>query len=267
MKIHVFTLLSCICSVSLLHSQETDELPYVEEFESGISGWTTQNTQNSAQWYWNTDEGYAGSNSVSFTLNLTKPYDVNTAWLVSPNMNTSSTSHVKISFKYMRWRDYLSPRLYYTQNFTGDVTSTIWEEHVGLSWGTDVLEYYDLGPLHIETPGNDFRFAFCYETSEDIAAAFNVDNFMIQSYEPTAAMQLVGSSEHFEYYTNISGEDNYSLSIEQELETAYLKYGSLWERPEYTFYPEGEKIKVRYCQNDEIPVFHLNTRHGNAESF
>jgi len=254
-KLYIFIIASL--SFSLTFSQT---LPFFDDFENGISGWTTQNTVSTSQWYWNTDEGYNASNSASFTLNLTKPYDVNEAWFVSPSLNTTAATHVKINFKYMRWGDNLSPQIYYTTDFTGDVSSTSWTEVEGVSWGTDLLQYYDISTITAETAENNFWFAFRYQTTEEIAAAFYVDNFSIESYTPPAEFELVGSSEHFEFYTNLVNEESFFDNYVDKIETEYAKYISLWERPSSTtIFPEVDKLKISYCSRLEMPDFDKNT--------
>ncbi|MCG6187532.1 T9SS type A sorting domain-containing protein [Maribellus maritimus] len=237
----------------LINVINAQELPFSDNFENDIDGWTLQNTISNTQWYWNNEEGFEGTNSASFTLNLIKPYDVNDAWFVTSEINTDASSHVKIKFKYMRWGDYLSPQLYYTYNFTGDVETTEWNEIQGIPWGTDVLDYYDIPALEIETPGNKFWFAFRYQTTEDKAAAFYVDNFSIGSYIPPAPFILVGEAEHFEFYTNISGEEDFYLTIQDNLEEQYDKLSSLWNRPGIEdIFKESDKIKVYYSAKNDI---------------
>ncbi len=244
------------------------ETLFFDDFEKDIDGWKTQNTISNAQWYWNSIEGFEGSNSASFTLNLVKPYDINDAWFVTPEINTETAEYVKINFKYMRWGDYLSPRLYYTYNFTGDVETTIWNEIENVEWGSDVLKYYDISPLEIETPGNNFRFAFRYQTTQEIAAAFYIENFKIESYIPPVPFEKVGSSENFEFYTNISGESNYWPELKDKLEVAYLRYKSIWERPSSnTVFPPGQKVKIKYCSREDIPKFDANTPVWDCGSF
>lgn len=247
-----FALILTLSGTLILNAQGLN-LPFLDNFENDIDGWTTQNTISGAQWYWNNEEGYEGSNSVSFTLNLMKPYDDNDAWLVTPNINTDTISHVKINFKYMRWGDYLSPRLYYTYNFTGDVTTTEWTEIEGLNWVDDRLQYYDIPRLEIETPEDNFWFAFRYQTTADTAAAFYIDNFKIESYTPPSPFVKVDSTEHFAFFTNINSEKDFHLNIKDELEKQFDKLSSLWNRPGIDdIFIDSDKVKVYFSVKTDI---------------
>ena len=246
-------LLFILFGVDTVNAQ-TIELPFFDDFETDIAGWTTHNTVSNAQWYWNNEEGYNGSNSASFTLNLMKPYDVNDAWFVTPKINTDTSSYVKINFKYMRWGDYLSPRLYYTDNFTGNIETTEWNEIQGITWESDLLIYYDMPSITIETPENQLWFAFRYQTTEDIAAAFYIDNFSVKSYKPLT-YETVGSSEHFEFCTNIPDSSDFYLNIQDALERQYANLTSLWDRPGVeNLFPDTSKIKIIFSQKKDLNI-------------
>ena len=68
-----------------------------------------------------------------------------------------------------------------------------------------------------------------------------------------SSSELVGSSEHFEFYTNITEEQDYWMEIKDTLENEYLKLSSLWNRPGIAdVFDENVKIKIYYSEKEDI---------------
>lgn len=94
------------------------------------------------------------------------------------------------------------------------------------------------------------------------------NNLKVKTYASLTSFEFVGSSEHFEFYTSLSGETEYWLELQEKLEVAYLKYKSIWERPSSnTVFPIGGKIKIKYCSRVDIPHFNTNTPAWDCGSY
>lgn len=86
------------------------------------------------------------------------------------------------------------------------------------------------------------------------------DDFELASNTHSSTAELVGTSEHFEFFTNISGESDYWMEIKDSLEIEYLKLSSLWNRPGIEdIFSENEKIKVYYSKKEDITGFDGNS--------
>ncbi len=225
-------------------------LPFFDDFEEPISNdatftnWTTENLEG---WnFWHIID--VGDQFMRFGNTDIDQND----WLITKAINCAGAENLKVNFSHFFHANRIPPRLYYTNQYNGDASQSVWTE-LSYTFGANVDQWYPSEDFIINNPGNVIYFAFHYQALANEGAYFLLDNFSVKRYTPNAETVLVGSSTHFEYYTNLSGQEGYYLGIKDELEKRYLKYISIWDRPKgVPIFPSGEKIKIKYISRDEI---------------
>ncbi|MBN2806688.1 MAG: T9SS type A sorting domain-containing protein, partial [Prolixibacteraceae bacterium] len=106
--------------------------------------------------------------------------------------------------------------------------------------------------IEIANPGESLVFAVRYQVSPNDEYYFLMDNFSIEAYEPVV-FNKVGNSEHFDFYTNIEGEEDYYYNIQDELEKEYSKLSAYWDRPfREKIFDEDVRIKVNFGSKEDI---------------
>lgn len=81
-----------------------------------------------------------------------------------------------------------------------------------------------------------------------------------EMYTPNNPIIKVGETEHFEFYTNISEEEEFYLQIKDEIEKEYIKLSSLWDRPRKdSIFPTDSKITIKYIYREDIWLIKENT--------
>jgi len=261
-KLHlIFRIFAAILILFLIPQTSSGQL-FFDNFEQDISQsdavfdhWTTENITGWHYWHIVPWGGISGSKCMRFentTIN-------NEDWLVTKQISGSNITNIKVSFNHYHHGSTNAPRLYYTNSYNGNAGISDWTE-IAYTLGENENQWYSTGEILIENPGNNLFFAFHYSSTPADAIYFLLDNFKVESYSPPPPMTLVGSSEHFEFYTNITGQENFYQAIEAILEQKYLNYVSLWHRPGFDpVFPEEAKIKINYIPRIDIPGFNTST--------
>lgn len=257
-QIGFFVVLFMLCIIPI----ESQAQLFFDDFEQDISQsdavfdhWTTENITGWHYWHIIPAGGIDWSQCMRFGN-----YDIyNEDWLITKQIVGSNITHVKLSFNHFHLATRNAPKLYYTNVYNGNADESDWTE-ISYTLGENEGEWYSTGDILIENPGNILYFGFHYDAAPEDAIYLLLDNFKVESYSPPPPMTLVGSSEHFEFYTNITGEENYYQSIESTLEKKYLNYVSIWQRPgSDPVFPDQSKIKIYYCSRASIPGFDSGT--------
>jgi hypothetical protein len=240
--------------ISALSYSQTTELPFFDDFEESITNdaifqnWTTENLEGWHYWHMVTYQGLNGSQCMRFENTDIVQND----WFVSNSINCTGAENLKVNFSYFYHTNKVPPKLYYTNQYNGNASQSTWTE-LSYSFGENEYQWYSSEDFIIENPGDIIYFAFHYQAAANEGTYFLLDNFSVKEYIPITPFELVGNSEHFEFYTNISGEENFYVDIQNELEIQFLKYSSLWNRPGIeNVFNEAEKIKIYYSEKSDI---------------
>ncbi len=230
-------------------AQQKIELPFFDDFSDDYENWTTYSVTGDEQWHLSGDDGIDGSKCARFYV-TSNPPQANDDWLISPIFNTQSISNIAVTLKYSYDANGVSPEFYYATSYDGNPANTQWIQIDKTFW-TNNWGWID-ARIEIENPGETFVFAIRYDVSASDSYYFLMDNFKIESFEPVV-YETVGSSEHFEFYTNIEGESNYWLEIKDALEEKYQKYCGHWNIPGLDdFMDNNKKTKVYYTEKENI---------------
>lgn len=235
----------------------SQSIPFFDDFEETISNdatfqnWTTENIEGWHYWHMVFYQGVNGSQCMRFENTDIAQND----WLVSNSINCNGVENLKVNFSYLYHDNKVPPKLYYTNQYNGNTSQSTWTE-LSYSFGENENQWYDSEDFIIGNPGNVIYFAFHYQAAANEGSYFLLDNFSLKDYIPIVPFELVGSSEHFEFYTNISGEENFYQEIENILEEKYLNYISLWQRPGFTpIFQANGKIKINYTSRNTLLLF------------
>ncbi len=252
LRLVIIGLLICVSSFS--QSTETLELPFFDDFEETISNdatfqnWTTENLEGWHYWHMVTYQGVNGSQCMRFENTDIVQND----WIISNPINCAGAENLKVNFSHFYHTNKVLPKLYYTNQYNGNASQSTWTE-LSYSFGDNENQWYSSEDFIIENPSDVIYFAFHYQAAANEGTYFLLDNFSVKEYIPITPFNLVGTSEHFEFYTNISGEENFYQEIESALEAKYLNYVSLWQRPYFeSIFKTDSKIKVKYCSRNDV---------------
>ena len=185
--------------VNLANAQQNTELPFYDDFSNDYENWTTYSVTGDDQWHISGDDGIDGGKCARF-YTTSNPPQANDDWLISPIFNTQSISNIAVTFKYSYDANGVSPEFYYASSYDGNPANTQWIQIDKTFW-TNNWGWID-ARIEIENPGESFVFSIRYNVSASDSYYFLMDNFKIESFEPVI-YKMVGSSEHFEFYTNI----------------------------------------------------------------
>ena len=248
-KLYIFIITSLFFSITF-----SQTLPFFDDFEETITNdatfenWTTENIEGWNFWHTVPWGGVNGSQCIRF-----ENTDINqNDWLVTNLINCTGTENLKVNFSYFYHANKVPPKLYYTNQYNGNASQSTWTE-LSYSFGENENQWYSSDDFIFENTGDTIYFAFHYLAVANEGAYFLLDNFSVKEYDSTKLFQLVGSSQHFEFHTNISGEENFYVDIQDELEIEYSKLSSLWNRPGIAdVFNENDKIKVYYSDKGDI---------------
>ena len=251
----LLTSLLVILYSSLTYSQYA-ELPVFDDFSNDYANWTTYSVIGDDQWHLSGDDGIDGGKCARFYI-TSNPPQANDDWLVSHGFNTAGISNIAIEFKFWHHGDGMKPQFYYTNNFTGNISTTDWIELDNSFWKNEWI--WNDARIEIENPGNTFFFAVRFQSTTENSEYVLIDNFNIESYEPVI-FEKVGTSEHFEFYTNIQNQTNYWQEIDESLESSYQKYCGIWNyNGKSDFMDNDIKTKVYYQVKSEITLVNEET--------
>lgn len=235
-------------------SQEKIELPSFDDFEETISNdaiftkWTTENLEG---WhYWHIIPGGGNPRQCMRFENT----DLNqNDWLISKPVNCSAAENLKVNFSHLFHANRVPPKLYYTNQYNGNASQSSWKE-LSYSFGENENQWYASEDFIIEKPGDVIYFAFHYLAAANAGAYFLLDNFSVKEYIPVAPFELVGSTEHFEFYSRQSNDTNYHYlsGICDDLVKELLSY---WERPLFENLLEDRKIKFYISNRTDLEAY------------
>lgn len=236
-----------------------NQVLFFDDFEETISNdatfqkWTTENLEGWQYWHlvsW----GYNSGQSMRFENNDLAQDD----WLITHEITGQNVTNTLITFDVYHSGLGTKPILLYTSDYNGNASQSSWTE-IEYSLGDENDAWFNCSIL-IEDPGDTLYFAFRSQVAANAGMLFLLDNFRVTDYTPPAPFELVGSSEHFEFYTNIEGEEQFYLSIQDSLEIQFDKLASLWNRPgKEDVFDESVKIKVYYSAKDDIQLNNEST--------
>ncbi|MBL0342527.1 MAG: T9SS type A sorting domain-containing protein [Bacteroidetes bacterium] len=214
-------LLISIVLISILTrlNAQNNPIPYFENFENGLAGWSTSDNGQGTSWELGsptigfTQGAYSGSNCWDVNLNSGYQNNANCN-LLSPVFDFTFASQVKISFFTHYRTEYLWD--YLTVQYTVDN---------GDNWIFLPFPYLanpdGMTPKWIETslfvndlygnPSVQFRFTFISDGST-IHDGYSIDDFRIES-DPLSAPTLSSNDDLFTVYPNpSSGEVNINFT-------------------------------------------------------
>ena len=188
-------------------AQDSFDLPFFDDFEedNGINftKWTAENLEGWHYWHvitWNGNPGHC----MRFENTDLDQND----WLITKTINCEGIEQLKINFDNWFSNAGEEPKLFYTNSYNGDVSQSNWTE-LDFLLAEDEDTWYSIDDIIIDYSDNTVYFAFQYDAAANQGIYFLMDNFSVKEYVPVAPFQLVGSSSHFEFYTNLGDDTDY----------------------------------------------------------
>jgi hypothetical protein len=239
-------------------AQDSFDLPFFDDFEedNGINftKWTAENLEGWHYWHvitWNGNPGHC----MRFENTDLDQND----WLITKTINCEGIEQLKINFDNWFSNAGEEPKLFYTNSYNGDVSQSNWTE-LDFLLAEDEDTWYSIDDIIIDYSDNTVYFAFQYDAAANQGIYFLMDNFSVKEYVPVAPFQLVGSSSHFEFYTNLGDDTDYWLEIKDDLENQFEKLSSLWNRPGIEdVFNSNDIIKVYYSAREDIDQINPET--------
>ena len=235
--------------VNTQNSQVLFSDDFEDEDAENITKWTTENLEGWQYWHviaWNGNPGHC----MRFEICDTNQDD----WLISLPVDCTNAENLAVSFNYLFNGDRNPPRLYYTNQYNGNASQSDWTE-ISYQLGENENEWYAVTDSIFNNTNSTIYFGFRYQSTPDNAIFFLLDNFKIKSFIPPAPYSLVDQSEHFEFYTNIPGTDNYADEIKDALEKSYQMFDGHYNVPGRGDYIDKQrKTKVYYTEKEDVPL-------------
>jgi hypothetical protein len=254
-----FLIMALIISINA-GAQEIIELPFFDDFEETISNdaiftkWTTENLEGWHYWHLIPGNGNPGQCTRFEMTDLTQ-----NDWLITKPINCEGSNQLKINFDTWFNNTGPKPKLFFTNSYNGNALQSNWTE-LSYSLGESENIWHSVDHIIIDNSNESIYFAFQYEADANAGIYFLLDNFSVKSYTPPVPFELVGNTDHFEFYTNIPGNSDYYLEINDVLENQFEKLSSLWDRPgKENLFNESQKIKVYYADKQDIDIINPNT--------
>lgn len=230
-----------LCSV--INASAALSLPFFDNFEeedgTGLIYWDTENLEGWQYWH---VIAWAGNSGRCMRFEVCD-LDQND-WLITKALDCSGAEKIAINFDFLYSGSGNLPALYYTAAYNGNAAQSTWTE-LNYTPGPEQHQWHSVDEISIDSPGDRLYLAFHYQAAANQGVYCLLDNVRVKEYR--APSTLVGSSDHFEFYTNLQDQEEYYLDLVDELEYKYQMYQSLWERPSSnTVFPELDKIKLIY---------------------
>lgn len=230
-----------LCSV--INASAALSLPFFDNFEeedgTGLIYWDTENLEGWQYWH---VIAWAGNSGRCMRFEVCD-LDQND-WLITKALDCSGAEKIAINFDFLYSGSGNLPALYYTAAYNGNAAQSTWTE-LNYTPGPEQHQWHSVDEISIDSPGDRLYLAFHYQAAANQGVYCLLDNVSVKEYR--APSTLVGSSDHFEFYTNLQDQEEYYLDLVDELEYKYQMYQSLWERPSSnTVFPELDKIKLIY---------------------
>ena len=242
-----------VISFPILLLSQNNKVLFFDDFEETIGdnttfiNWTTENLEGWQYWHIILSGGNPG-NCMRFENNDLPQND----WLITKQIIGEDIQNVLLNFDVLHHGQGIKPSLFFTNKYNGNASQSTWTE-IEYSLGTNEDTWYNSDKIILENPGDTLYFAFYSKVDANAGMLFLLDNFKVKSYIPPAPFVNVGAAEHFEFYTNLSGEEDFYLTIQDSLENQYDKLSSLWNRPGIEdVFKESDKIEVYYSAKNDI---------------
>jgi hypothetical protein len=250
--------------LSFTTTEELTGLPFFDDFSNNYLYWHPHSMAGEDQWHLSGDDGIDGGSCARFYI-TSNPAEINDDWLVSEVFNTAGLDHLAIEFRYWFHGTGVAAEFYYTDAFNGSVDATDWIQADNSFWQGEWT--WNSARIEIENPGDAFVFAIRYRNEGAASQYVLIDNFSIAAYDPVV-YSLAGTSEHFEFYTNLDGAADFHLPIAEVLERQYKKYFGHWNIPGCAdFLDNSIPTKVYYTEGENIPLVSESTPAWKAGYF
>ena len=240
---------------------ETAELPFWDDFEETINqnatfnNWTTQNEKGWQYWHMVNYQGINGSQCMRFENNDTDQDD----WLITKAIDCSEAQKLRIQFDVLYNGTGVKPKFLYKSLDIEDNSSSEWIE-LNYLLGSKENEWYSVDEISIDNPGDIIYFAFHTDQPANQGIYFLLDNFRVENDLIPIPFELVGSTEHFEFYTDNSENANYWQEIKDKLEEQFNKYQNYWDIPGAPDYIEqNTKTKIYLSDRENIKLINEDT--------
>ncbi len=165
-----------------------------ESFESDLGVFTAYNVYGDQDWHPAT---YQGNSYAYINGYANQAAHQNEDWLISPQLNGN---YATISLKFRTAKSYEGDdlRLMVSSDYDGvsEPSDFEWTELTDLfDWSTSNYEWVSSGEYNIKGEvGEHFYIAFVYTSSDNVAAAWQVDDVMITASSPTGVAEQAAKS-------------------------------------------------------------------------
>ncbi|MBA5629132.1 DUF5689 domain-containing protein [Moheibacter lacus] len=171
-----------------LFIRDTDDVQFNEPrfgplfsdgFDNGLANWTTQSVVGAQIWE---TRNFGNPAPCAYMSGFASGNQVNEDWLVSNAISAPSTlSNLYLSFETDRGYNGNALEVFYTTNFTGDVTTTTWTSlPATLDTQNDWNTWTNSGNLDVSAAiGGDLYIAFKYTSTTSAAATWELDNVKV----------------------------------------------------------------------------------------
>jgi len=151
-----------------------------ENFDAGWGDWIALSKTGAQQWSRDNNSGPDGSPCAEMN-GFEGGYHANNDWLISPPLDLTSYSNVRMSFESAKNYDGDPIRVKVTENYTGDPATTSWTTMTAtLSQGS--FNWTESGVVNMSAfSGNQVRVAFEYNSSAQSGSAWRIDNIEIKA--------------------------------------------------------------------------------------
>lgn len=221
---------------------EYQKLPFKDDFSNNYKNWSTFSADGDDAWHISGDDGIDGGKCARF-YPTSNPQQANDDWLISPVFKVYKDSNILISFKYLYSADGVSPDFYYATSFDGNPYNSEWIL-IDKSFWTKDWGWQDAN-IKIENNSETFVFAVRYNVKSSDSYYFLMDNLNIKEYKPEPEYVLIGSSNHFEFYSSTDDALSNWNEIKVNIDQWYVELCSYWDRPEReSVFSNNNKIKI-----------------------
>lgn len=151
-----------------------------ENFDADWGEWVTLSKSGAQQWSRDNNDGPDGSPCAEMN-GFSAGYHLNNDWLISPPLDLSSYSNVRMSFESAKNYNGDAIRVKVTENYTGDPATTSWTTMTAtLSEGS--FNWVGSGVVNLSGfSGSQVHVAFEYNSTNQDASAWRIDNVEVKA--------------------------------------------------------------------------------------
>jgi len=152
---------------------------FADGFDNGLGNWTTHSVVGSQGWE---TRNFGNPAPCAYMSGFANGAQNNEDWLVSNAISAPSTlSNLYLSFETDRGFSGNALEVFYTTNFTGDVTTTAWTAlSATLDTQNDWNTWTNSGNLDVSSAiGGNLYIAFKYTSTTSAAATWELDNVKV----------------------------------------------------------------------------------------